>query len=41
MSEHFEIGFKKLGCASFFIPFLSVWRSDETLCLVFDILVQK
>ena len=23
--------FKKLGCALFFNPFLSVWKSDETL----------
>ena len=32
---------KKLGCASFFNPLLSVWISDETLFLVFDILLLK
>ena len=30
---------KKLGCASFFQPLLGVWISDETLVLVFDILL--
>ena len=29
---------KKLGCASIFNPFHGVWKSDETLCLMFDIL---
>ena len=30
---------KKLGCASFSQPLLGVWISDETLFLVFDILL--
>ena len=30
---------KNLGCASFFQPLLGVWISDETLFLVFDILL--
>ena len=31
---------KKIGCASFFQPLLGVWISDETLFLVFDILLE-
>ena len=30
---------KKLGCASFSQPLLGVWISDETIFLVFDILL--
>ena len=32
---------KKLGCASFSQPLLGVWISDETLFLVFDMLLLK
>ena len=32
---------KNSGCASFFNPLLSVLTSDETLFLVFDILLQR
>ena len=31
---------KKLGCASFFQVLLGVWKSEETLFLVFDILLE-
>ena len=41
ISKHFEVGLKKSTCASFFNPLLSVWISDETLFLVFDILHTK
>ena len=30
---------KTFGCASFFNPLLGVWKSDQTLFLVFDILL--
>ena len=39
ISRHLEVGLKKLGCASFFNPLLSVWISDETLCVFLDILL--
>ena len=32
---------KNSACASFFNPLLSVWISDETLFLVFDILHER
>ena len=41
INKHWEVGLKKLGCASFFNPRFSVWISDETLFLVFDILLLK
>jgi len=41
ISKHFEVGLKKSTCASFFKPPLSLWISDETLFLVFDILHTK
>ena len=41
ISKYLEVGLKKLGCASFFQPLLGVWISDETLFLVFDILLKN
>ena len=41
ISKHFEVGLKKSTYASFFNPLLSIWISDETLFLVFDILHTK
>ena len=39
ISRHLEVSLKKLGCASFFNPLLSVWISDETLRVFLDILL--
>ena len=39
ISKHFEVGKKNSGAPRFFNPLLSVWISDETLFLVFDILL--
>ena len=41
ISKYLEVGLKKLGCASFFQPLLGVWISDETLFLVFHILLKN
>ena len=41
INKHWEVGLKKLGCASFFNARFSVWISDETLFLVFDISLLK
>ena len=41
ISKHFEVGQKKSAAPRFFNPFLSVWISDKTLFLVFDILHEK
>ena len=38
ISKHFEGGYKNSTCTSFLNPLLSVWVSDETVFLVFDIL---
>ena len=35
--RHLKVSLKKLSCTSFFNPLLSVWISNETLCVVFDI----
>ena len=39
ISKHFEVGSKNSAAPRFFNPLLSVWISDETLFLVFDILL--
>ena len=39
ISKHFEVGLKNSAAPRFFNPLLSVWISDETLFLVFDILL--
>ena len=41
ISKHFEAGSKNSAAPRFFNPLLSVWISDETLFLVFDILLQN
>ena len=41
ISRHLEVGLKKLGCASFFNPLLSVWMSDETLFVVLDTAISR
>ena len=41
ISKHFEVGKKNSAAPRFFNPLLSVWISDETLFLVFDILHRK
>ena len=41
ISKHFEVGKKNSAAPRFFNPLLSVWISDETLFLVFDILLKN
>ena len=41
VSKHLEVGLKKSAVPRFFKLLLGVWNSDETLSLVFDILLDR